>query len=176
MFKNQFFWEESLDLKHLPISMVEIFPHGWFQATTVTSLNVELGRDIHISSRKLLPLGLTCLFSLHASHETQGMGENWMSPPKSQKSTWLCSSIEVDNEGKRVVLAAGKGMWLCRLPAPPPHFQQNYLFIGDAWPQGPMLVVLQQLHSLSQTSLQRKEKRHWGAQIQGSCNSFPCKQ
>lgn len=56
---------------------------------------------------------------------------------------------------KDVVLAAGEVLGIRDFPSPP---TASYLFIGDPWTQGPMLIVLQQLHSLSETSLQGREK------------------
>lgn len=41
---------------------------------------------------------------------------------------------------------------------PPPLLQQSYLLIGDPRAQGPTLIVFQQLHSLSETSLQAKKR------------------
>lgn len=52
------------------------------------------------------------------------------------------------------------------------HPWQRYLFICNSWAQGAMLVILQQLHSLSETFLWRKEKRHCVASDQYSWKFF----
>lgn len=49
-----------------------------------------------------------------------------------------------------------------------PHFSptaNSYLLIGDPRAQGPVLVVLQQLHGLPETPLQRKEETVRGTDV-----------
>lgn len=89
---------------------------------------------------------------------------------KARSPLGFVGTVAVDTEGK----SSGSGWREVVMNLPPsflPHLQQSYLLIGNPWAQCPMLVVLQQLHSLSEPSLQGKEKGHWGAQIQGSSNS-----
>lgn len=55
-------------------------------------------------------MGLSCLIGLHASHETQGMERPECLLQKARNLHGCVVVVEVDNEGKRVVLAVGKGM------------------------------------------------------------------
>lgn len=77
-------------------------------------------------------------------------------------STGDVAAVKVDSEGKRS--GSGCRAGIVNLPPsfpttiPPPHLQQSYLLIGNPRAQGPLLIVFQQLHSLSETSLQAKKR------------------